>query len=111
MDDINIDLKDGTITVGEDDVPVLSLSQNGSKLTATLSNTDSATGYGIVYGKEAKVTLDTPGRTRVAFTKLTGENTFVYDISGLSGYTYRAYVSYTDENGKEKIEYSDPVLK
>ena len=95
------------------EIPEISLSQNGSKLTATVSNTDSVTGYGIVYGKEkeVEVTLDTSGRTRVAFTELTGKNTFVYDMSELTGYTYRAYVSYTDENGKEKVEYSNSVVK
>ena len=96
-----------------DNIPELSVSQKEEKLVAILSNTDKVTGYGFVYvyGKDSEVTLDTPGRIRVVFTELNEENSFTYDMSGLTGYTYRAYVSYTDENGKEKVEYSNSVVK
>ena len=46
----------------------------------------------------------------MAFTKLAEDHTFTYDMSELMGYTYRAYVIYTDESGQEKVEYSDPVF-
>ena len=111
LDDISIDLKDGTITVSEGDVPALSLSQNGSKLTAILSKTDSVTGYGFVYGKGSEVTLNTQGRVRLAFTELDEGDSFTYDISGLEEYSYRAYVTYTDGNGDEKIKYSERIYE
>ena len=69
------------------------------------------TRFGFVFGKEPEVTLDTPGRIRVAFTELDEENSFTYDIAELKGYTYKAYVIYTDEDGKEKVEYVDSILK
>lgn len=95
----------------KNNVPELSVSQKGEKIIATLSNADYVTGYGFVYRKDPEVTLDTPGRIRVAFTELDEENSFTYDISGLIGYTYRAYVIYRDENGKEKIVYSEIVYR
>ena len=93
-----------------DNIPELSVSQKGGKLVAILSNTDKVTGYGFVCGKDSEVTLDTPGRIRVVFTELNEESSFTYDMSGLTEYTYRAYVIYTDENGDEKIKYSEPVV-
>ena len=93
-----------------DNIPELSVSQKEEKLVAILSNTDKVTGYGFVCGKDSEVTLDTPGRIRVVFTELNEESSFTYDMSGLTEYTYRAYVIYTDENGDEKIKYSEPVV-
>ena len=94
----------------KDNVPVLAVIQSEEKLVATLSNTDKVTQFGFVFGKEPEVTLDTPGRIRVAFTELDEENSFTYDISELKGYTYKAYVIYTDEDGNKKIKYSEPVV-
>ena len=93
-----------------DNIPELSVSQKGGKLVAILSNIERVTGYGFVYGKDSEVTLDTPGRIRVVFTELNEESSFTYAMSGLTEYTYRAYVIYTDENGDEKIKYSEPVV-
>lgn len=95
----------------KDNVPELSVSQKDEKLIAVISNTDSVIGYGFVYGKEEGVTLDTPGRIRVAFTELDEKNSFIYDISGLAEHTYRAYVIYADENGNEKIKYSERIYE
>ena len=68
--------------------------------------------YGLIYkkGRMPALDLDTVGRTRIAFTKLTSEQTFLYDISDMMGYTYRMYVIYTDSNGKQVIKYSDPIF-
>ena len=78
------------------------------KIPETLVNAS----YGLVYkkGRVPTLDLDTAGRTRIAFTKLTSEQTFLYDISGMMGYTYRMYVIYTDSNGKHVIKYSDPIF-
>ena len=78
------------------------------KIPETLVNAS----YGLVYkkGRVPTLDLDTAGRTRIAFTKLTSEQTFLYDISGMMGYTYRMYVIYTDSNGKQVIKYSDPIF-
>ena len=55
--------------------------------------------------------MDTPGRIRVVFTELNEESSFTYAMPGLTGYTYRAYVIYTDENGDEKIKYSERIYE
>ena len=94
-----------------DNIPELSVSQKGGKLVAILSNIERVTGYGFVYGKDSEVTLDTPGRIRVVFTELNEESSFTYAMSGLTEYTYRAYVIYTDENGDEKIKYSERIYE
>ena len=94
-------------------IPRLSVKCAAEAITVTLSNTDLVTGYGLVCisGEEPEITLDTPGRTEVIFTELTQEKTFTYDTTGKSGCTYRAYAVYSDENGEENVEYSEPVFK
>ena len=106
--------KDGSLTLyavwERNYTPVLSVVQDGEKLTATISNMDNVVEYGFVCGKEADVTLEISGRTRVVFTELTKDNTFVYEIPKSRGYTYRAYAKYKDKNGEEAVVYSEPFL-
>ena len=79
------------------------------KICAPLSDDIS---YGLIYkeGRVKNLDLNTAGRTQIVFTELTADDTFSYDMSDMMGYTYRAYVIYTDNNGKSKVEYSDPVF-
>ena len=93
----------------KDNVPVFSVSKDQKNFIAALSNMDSVTGYGFVYGNEPEITLDTPGRERIAFTSLSSENTFSFNASGLENDCFvRGYVIYKVD-GKENILYADPV--
>ena len=68
--------------------------------------------YGLICkkGRVPELNLDTVGRTRIVFGRLTSENTFTYDIADVMGYTYRAYVIYTDHSGNQVVEYSEPIF-
>ena len=68
--------------------------------------------YGLLCkkGRVPELNLDTAGRTRIVFGRLTSENTFTYDIADVMGYTYRAYVIYTDHIGNQVVEYSEPIF-
>ena len=93
----------------KDGTPTLSVRWDKKMLIASVSNMDCATGYGFVYGKEAEVTLETPGRQRVAFTSVTADQTFSFDTSGVEeGNFFRGYVTYKSA-GKEAVIYADPV--
>ena len=95
----------------KDPVPKLSLTWNNGNLVATVSNMDQVTGYGFVYGKGGDVTLSTPGRARIAYSEMDVANrSYSFNAAGLSGYTIRAYAVYRDENGDEKVAYSDSVV-
>ena len=95
----------------KDYVPTLSVTQENEKFIASISNTESVTEYGFVYGKQTDVTLETPGRTRIAYSELDADGCCSLDIKELTGCTIRAYVVYIDENGKEQVVYSDSILK
>ena len=107
----NVYTKDGSLTLyavwERNYTPLLSVVQDGEKLTATISNMDNVVEYGFVCGKGEDVTLETPGRVRMAFTELTKDNTFVYEASKAKGYAYRAYAKYMNENGEEEVVYSE----
>ena len=93
----------------KDSTPALSVRWDKETLTASVSNMDCATGYGFVYGKEEDITLETPGRHRVAFTSVTADQTFSFDTAGIGeGNSFRGYVTYKAD-GKEAVVYADPV--
>ena len=94
----------------KDPVPVIFVTQRDGILTATVSNMDPVKEYGFVYGKESSVTLKTPGRTRVAYSKADANSSYSFDVSELTGCTIRAYAVYADADGKEQIVYSEPVI-
>ena len=95
----------------KDPVPKISLNQNNGNLVAIVSNMDQVIGYGFVYGKGGDVTLSTPGRTRIAYSEMDAVNrSYSFNEAGLSGYTIRAYAVYRDENGNEKVAYSDAAV-
>ena len=94
----------------KDPVPVLSVSQNAGILTAAVSNMEYVKEYGFVYAKGSNVTLETPGRTRVAYSNLNSNGSYSFDATELTGCTIRAYVIYTDKIGNKQIVYSKPVI-
>ena len=93
----------------KDPVPTVSVSQNNGIFTAAISNMDPVKAYGFVYAKESNVTLGTAGRTRVAYSKADSNGHYSFDASELTGYTIRAYVVYTDQNGKQQVVYSNKI--
>ena len=95
----------------KDPVPVISVTKKGGILTATVSNMDPVKEYGFVCGKENDVTLKTPGRTRVAYSKADADSSYSFDASELTGCTIRAYAVYTDVDGKEQIIYSESIVQ
>ena len=65
----------------------------------------------VVYGKGNNVTLETPGRTRIAYSKVDSNRRYTFDTAKLTGCTIRAYVVYTDKNGKEQVVYSSSYTR
>lgn len=92
-------------------VPLITVNNNSGTLVVKLAATNKTTSQGIVYGKGSTVTLATPGRTRVAYSKMDSNRRYSFDASKLTGYTIRAYVVYTDQNGKKQVVYSNPYSR
>ena len=88
--------------------PIL-LSLSGTVLTGTVDVDSAIIQMGLIFSTSADETLDTPGRTRIVFTELSSDGTFIFNAAGLEGYTFRAYVIYEDEEDNEVISYSEPV--
>ena len=93
----------------KDPVPVLSVSQNAGILIAAVSNMDYVKEYGFVYAKGSNVTLEIPGRTRIAYSKVDSSGRYSFDATELTGCTIRAYAVYTDKDGITQVIYSDPI--
>lgn len=90
-------------------IPTLSVVQENKTFIATISNTDTITGYGFVYGKDGDVTLETPGRKRIAFTGVASNRTFSFNAAGIADDdSVRGYVTYWLD-GQEQILYADPI--
>ena len=83
----------------------IALSANNGVLTAVLPGNDNAVSEGIIYSKDSNPTIETPGRTRVAFTETTNDQV-TFDASALKGNTFRAYVIIKDVGGTERVFYS-----
>lgn len=74
------------------------------------------TSHGLVYYASSKLgtrvlTVNTPGRTRVNFSKYQNDGSFVYNMSPASAstkYTVRAFLAYQDDKGKTVYVYSQP---
>lgn len=75
------------------------------------------TAHGLVYYETAKLglkklTVNTSGRTRVNLKSYKEGGTFTYNMQPYNGnvkYTVRAFLAYTNEEGKTEYVYSDPV--
>ncbi len=75
------------------------------------------TAHGFVYYMTTKLgnrtlTVNTSGRTRVNFSRYTADGGFTYKMTPVNGntkYTIRAFLAYTDANGKTVYVYSAPI--
>ena len=86
----------------------IGLTQKNTILKVALPENANEVSKGIVYSEDAKPTLDTQGRTRVAFTETT-DNAITFDASGLEGNTFRAYIVIKDVAGDDHVFYTEPV--
>ena len=91
--------------------PKISLSSNNGVLAAAVSNTKFVTEYGFVYGNQSDITLETPGRTRVAYSNLDSNGSYSLDATELTDCMIRAYAAYTDEDGATRVIYSDSIKR
>lgn len=74
------------------------------------------TAHGFVYYSSSKLgtrtlTVNTPGRTKVSISKYQSNGSFSYSMKpayATTKYTMRAFLAYTDENGKTVYVYSVP---
>lgn len=75
------------------------------------------TAHGLVYYSTAKLgyktlTVNTSGRSRANCTTYKEDGSFIYNMQPANQnvkYTVRAFLAYTDENGKTVYIYSDPI--
>ncbi|MGM9630810.1 glycoside hydrolase family 2 TIM barrel-domain containing protein [Butyricicoccus sp.] len=75
------------------------------------------TAHGLVYYSAAKLgtrtlTVNTPGRTRVNFSKYTDEGSFTYSMKPAysnTRYVVRAFLEYTNDAGRTAYIYSNPI--
>ena len=86
----------------------IALSNNNTTLTVTLPGNSDAVSEGIIYSEDSEPTIDTQGRTRIAFTENSNDEV-TFDASGLEGNTFRAYVIIKDVGGTDRVFYSEPV--
>ena len=86
----------------------LELSNDNTLLKVALPCNSEAISQGIIYAEDSNLTLDTLGRTRIAFTE-TSDDEITFDASGLEGNTFRSYIIIKDVGGTEQILYSEPV--
>ena len=101
-----------TVSSSSDEIkPSITFSNNSGILVAKLNTTDKIIEHGIVYGKGTNVTLNTPGRTRVAYSGFDSNKSYSFDTAKLTGCTIRAYVIYTDKNGNAQTVYSNAYSK
>ena len=121
-----VKLNDSEIVV-EKTVPEISLSVsagNDGKIVLTgtfedyqnLNNYYEVTSHGFVYYPSAKLgtkilTVNTAGRTRVNFSKYEEDGSFTYQMTPVytsTRYTFRAFLEYTNEEGRTVYAYSAP---
>lgn len=75
------------------------------------------TAHGLVYYSSSKLgtktlTVNTPGRTKVSFSTYKSDGSFTYNMTpayATTYYTVRAFLGYTDNDGRTKYSYSDPI--
>ena len=76
------------------------------------------TAYGLGYYSTTKLgtktlTVNTPGRTRVNFSSYKADGSFSYTMTpafASTRYTVRAFLAYTDDNGRTMYAYSAPII-
>lgn len=99
---------------------------SGTKITLTGTFVDyenfikyhDVTAHGLVYYSTTKLgtktlTVNTPGRTRVNFSSYKTDGSFSYTMTpafASTRYTVRAFLAYTDDNGRTMYAYSAPIV-
>ena len=111
-------------------VPSVSVSAakaaSGKKITLTgtfedyenLSKYYTVTAHGLVYYSTTKLgtkilTVNTAGRTKVSFSSYKADGSFSYTMTpafATTRYTVRAFLAYTDANGRTMYAYSAPIV-
>lgn len=111
-------------------VPSVSVSAakaaSGTKITLTgtfedyenLSKYYTVTAHGLVYYSTTKLgtkilTVNTAGRTKVSFSSYKDDGSFSYTMTpafATTRYTVRAFLAYTDANGRTMYAYSAPIV-
>ena len=86
----------------------LTMSGSNKVLTVSLPGNDNAVSEGLLFAQDSNPTLDTAGRTRIAFTESSNDEV-TFDAAGLEGNTFRAYAIIKDVAGNDQIFYSEPV--
>ena len=83
-----------------------------------INNYYEVTAHGLVYYSTTKLgtktlTVNTPGRTRVNFSSYKTDGSFSYTMTpafASTRYTVRAFLAYTDDNGRTMYAYSAPII-
>lgn len=99
---------------------------SGTKITLTgtfvdyenFSKYHDVTAHGLVYYSTTKLgtktlTVNTPGRTRVNFSSYKADGSYSYTMTpafASTRYTVRAFLAYTDANGRTMYAYSAPII-
>lgn len=93
------------------EIALVELKDNDGILEAELAPTDKITSQGIIvaYGRKNDITLETPGRMRVAYSEVNSDRKYSFDATKTKECTIRAYVTYMDANESSVIVYSNQI--
>lgn len=113
-----------TVAISQGDLSVTvdaALTSNGRiALTGCFADYESAsnvTGHGLIYLRTDRLgsrtlTVNTAGRTRVSFSGYKSDGSFrytMYAANSSTEYTVRAFLAYTNDDGRTAYVYSDPI--
>lgn len=113
-----------TVAISQGDLGVTvsadRISDNRIALTGCFEDYESAsnvTGHGLIYLRTDRLgsrtlTVNTAGRTRVSFSGYKSDGSFRYTMyvaNSSTEYTVRAFLAYTNDDGRTAYVYSDPI--
>ena len=113
-----------TVAISQGDLSVTvsadRISDNRIALTGCFADYESAsnvTGHGLIYLRTDRLgsrtlTVNTAGRTRVSFSGYKSDGSFQYTMYAANSsteYTVRAFLAYTNDDGRTAYVYSDPI--
>ena len=113
-----------TVAISQGDLRVTvsadRISDNRIALTGRFADYESAsnvTGHGLIYLRTDRLgsrtlTVNTAGRTRVSFSGYKSGGSFQYTMYAANSsteYTVRAFLAYTNDDGRTAYVYSDPI--
>ncbi len=113
-----------TVPISQGDLSVTvsadRISDNRIALTGCFADYESAsnvTGHGLIYLRTDRLgsrtlTVNTAGRTRVSFSGYKSDGSFRYTMyvpNSSTEYTVRAFLAYTNDDGRTAYVYSDPI--